>query len=93
VTNARRTAACAAIAVLAVSAAAYARTSPLGQGAAVVYVAPIEGMIDLGLAPFVERVLREAQEAHRRRDRRGPPLHHRLAPLVLHSSGPAMPSE
>jgi membrane-bound serine protease (ClpP class) len=64
VTNARRTAACAAIAVLAVSAAAYARTSPLGQGAAVVYVAPIEGMIDLGLAPFVERVLREAQEAN-----------------------------
>ncbi|MBI1737188.1 MAG: nodulation protein NfeD [Candidatus Rokubacteria bacterium] len=29
----------------------------------VVYVAPIEGIIDLGLAPFVERVLREAQEA------------------------------
>lgn len=29
----------------------------------VVYVAPIEGMIDLGLAPFVQRVLNEAQEA------------------------------
>jgi membrane-bound serine protease (ClpP class) len=29
----------------------------------IVYVAPIEGMIDLGLAPFVERVLREAAEA------------------------------
>ena len=29
----------------------------------VVYVASIEGMIDLGLAPFVERVLREAAEA------------------------------
>jgi len=28
-----------------------------------VYVAPIEGMIDLGLAPFVERVLREANDA------------------------------
>ena len=27
------------------------------------YVAPIEGMIDLGLAPFVERVLREANDA------------------------------
>ena len=27
----------------------------------VVYVAQIEGMIDLGLAPFVERVMREAQ--------------------------------
>ena len=31
------------------------------QGARpIVYVAPIEGMIDLGLAPFVERVLRQA---------------------------------
>jgi membrane-bound serine protease (ClpP class) len=29
----------------------------------VVYVAPIEGMIDLGLAPFVRRVLDEAAEA------------------------------
>ncbi|HZA53226.1 MAG TPA: NfeD family protein [Candidatus Udaeobacter sp.] len=29
----------------------------------VIYVAPIEGMIDLGLAPFVERVLKEAAEA------------------------------
>lgn len=29
----------------------------------VVYVAPIEGMIDLGLAPFVERVLDEATAA------------------------------
>ena len=29
----------------------------------VVYVAPIEGIIDLGLAPFVERVLAEATEA------------------------------
>lgn len=28
----------------------------------VVYVAPIEGMIDLGLGPFVERVLRTADE-------------------------------
>ena len=33
------------------------------QKAAVVYVAPIDGMIDLGLAPFVERVLREATDA------------------------------
>ena len=32
-----------------------------GQGARpVVYVVPIEGIIDLGLAPFVERVLDEA---------------------------------
>lgn len=29
----------------------------------VVYVAPIEGMIDLGLAPFVQRVLDEATQA------------------------------
>ncbi len=29
----------------------------------VVYVAPIEGIIDFGLAPFVQRVLDEAQEA------------------------------
>jgi membrane-bound serine protease (ClpP class) len=33
------------------------------QKTPIVYVAPIEGMIDLGLAPFVERVLREATEA------------------------------
>ena len=29
----------------------------------VVYVAPIEGVIDLGLAPFIQRVLDEAAEA------------------------------
>ena len=29
----------------------------------IVYVAPLEGIIDLGLAPFVERVLAEATEA------------------------------
>jgi membrane-bound serine protease (ClpP class) len=33
------------------------------QKPSVVYVAPIEGMIDLGLAPFVERVLQEATDA------------------------------
>jgi membrane-bound serine protease (ClpP class) len=33
------------------------------QKPSVVYVAPIEGMIDLGLAPFVDRVLRGASEA------------------------------
>jgi membrane-bound serine protease (ClpP class) len=36
---------------------------PARAGPAVVYAAPIEGMIDLGLAPFVERVLAEATEA------------------------------
>ena len=29
----------------------------------VVYVAPIEGIIDLGLAPYVQRVLNEATDA------------------------------
>ena len=37
--------------------------APARAEAAVVYAAPIEGMIDLGLAPFVERVLAEAAEA------------------------------
>lgn len=37
----------------------YAAQSPVS----VVYVAPIEGIIDLGLAPFVERVLSEAAAA------------------------------
>jgi membrane-bound serine protease (ClpP class) len=32
------------------------------QKASVVYVAPVEGIIDLGLAPFVQRVLNEAAE-------------------------------
>jgi membrane-bound serine protease (ClpP class) len=35
-------------------------TLTFAQKAPVVYVAPIEGIIDLGLAPFVERVLDEA---------------------------------
>jgi membrane-bound serine protease (ClpP class) len=39
------------------SGTAFAQKTP------VVYVAPIEGMIDLGLAPFVDRVLREATDA------------------------------
>ncbi|GMV51408.1 MAG: hypothetical protein NBKEAIPA_03610 [Nitrospirae bacterium] len=30
----------------------------------VVYVIPVEGVIDLGLAPFIERVLTEATQAH-----------------------------
>ncbi|TFY98585.1 NfeD family protein [Ramlibacter rhizophilus] len=42
----------------------FAQTGPATSGAQrVVYVAPIEGMIDLGLAPYIERVLREAEEA------------------------------
>lgn len=37
--------------------------APAQAAPAVVYAAPIEGVIDLGLAPFVERVLAEATEA------------------------------
>lgn len=40
--------------------------SPTGlpaQSKAVVYVAPIEGMIDLGLAPFVRRVVEDAEKS------------------------------
>ncbi|MBE0623038.1 MAG: nodulation protein NfeD [Burkholderiales bacterium] len=42
----------------AASASAYAQ-----ENRALVYVVPIEGMIDLGLAPFVERVIAEATQA------------------------------
>ncbi len=38
-------------------------TSTFAQKAPAVYVAPIEGIIDLGLAPFVQRVLSEATDA------------------------------
>ncbi|NKE72416.1 NfeD family protein [Candidatus Manganitrophus noduliformans] len=37
--------------------------SPAENGRPVVYLAPIEGIIDLGLAPFVNRVLEEAAGA------------------------------
>jgi membrane-bound ClpP family serine protease len=43
--------------LLGLSASLFAQKTP------VVYVAPIEGMIDLGLAPFVDRVLREVTDA------------------------------
>jgi len=40
------------------------REASLAQTAApMIYVAPIEGIIDLGLAPFVQRVLGEATDA------------------------------
>jgi len=40
------------------------QTEPRTEGARpIVYLAPIEGIIDLGLAPFVRRVLDEAAEA------------------------------
>ncbi|HUF92794.1 MAG TPA: nodulation protein NfeD, partial [Candidatus Limnocylindria bacterium] len=40
-----------------------AQPAPAAPVAPVVYVLPIEGIIDLGLAPFVDRVLRDAAEA------------------------------
>ena len=51
--------------VLLACAAGVALTAPAhGQGARpVVYLVPVEGMIDLGLAPFVQRVLDEAAGA------------------------------
>jgi len=40
-----------------------AAQAPAPSQRPVVYVVPIEGVIDLGLAPFVARVLREAEQA------------------------------
>ncbi len=47
------------LALLGTFAPAFAQDKPR----AIVYVAPIEGIIDLGLAPFVQRVINEAMEA------------------------------
>ncbi len=46
-----------------VSLMAGATSAPARTALPIVYVAPIEGIIDLGLAPFVERVLAEATAA------------------------------
>jgi len=51
----------AAFGLLALSASTYSQESP--PVIPVVYIAPIEGIIDLGLAPFVQRVLDEATQA------------------------------
>src|SRR3990172_4194127 len=54
----------ACVALLGVSAVPAADDPPRVPGARpIVYVAPIHGLIDLGLAPFVERVLDEATAA------------------------------
>lgn len=54
----------AGVALLGVSAVPAADDQPRVPGARpIVYVAPIHGLIDLGLAPFVERVLDEATAA------------------------------
>jgi membrane-bound serine protease (ClpP class) len=52
----------AAVCVLALS-AAVAHRVPAQTSAPIVYVIAIEGMIDLGLAPFLARTIREAQAA------------------------------
>ena len=49
--------------VLALSGAGGAHRAPAQTNAPVVYVIAIEGMIDLGLAPFLSRTIREAQAA------------------------------
>ena len=48
-----------AVALLGTPAPTFAQDRPL----AIVYVAPVDGIIDLGLAPFVQRILDEATEA------------------------------
>ena len=58
-----RASACVAICLLTVWGTAAVRSAVAPPPAAVVYVIAIEGMIDLGLAPFLSRTIREAQEA------------------------------
>jgi membrane-bound serine protease (ClpP class) len=58
-----RASACAAICLLTVWGTAAVRSAVAPQPTSVVYVVAIEGMIDLGLAPFLSRTIREAQEA------------------------------
>ena len=52
-----------AVCLLALAAAAEMRSQPARTPAPIVYVIPIEGMIDLGLAPFLSRTIRDANEA------------------------------
>jgi membrane-bound serine protease (ClpP class) len=49
--------------LLALSAAAQVRSVPAQASTTIVYVISIEGMIDLGLAPFLARTIREAAGA------------------------------
>ena len=53
----------AAAALLLLATVAGAPPAPAQTAASTVYVIPIEGMIDLGIAPFLARTLREAHEA------------------------------
>jgi membrane-bound serine protease (ClpP class) len=52
-----------ALCLLAVSGAAEVRRASAQASSAVVYVVPIDGVIDLGLAPFLARTIREATAA------------------------------
>jgi membrane-bound serine protease (ClpP class) len=58
-----RASACAALCLLTVWGTADVRSAVAPPPTSVVYVIAIEGMIDLGLAPFLSRTIREAQEA------------------------------
>ena len=49
-----------ALGLLSAGLSLYAQPDPTKTN--IVYVAPIKGVIDLGLAPFIERVLREAEK-------------------------------
>jgi membrane-bound serine protease (ClpP class) len=50
------------VAAVAFSALVTALAQERQPGAAIVYVVPIEGVVDLGLAPYVRRVLQQAQD-------------------------------
>jgi membrane-bound serine protease (ClpP class) len=52
-----------AVVYLAIAAAGVAGHITAQTARPVVYVVPIEGTIDLGLAPFLSRTIREAQQA------------------------------
>src|SRR5688500_899379 len=53
----------AAVCLLVLSSAAQMRSQPAQSLTPVVHVIAIEGMIDLGLAPFLSRTIREAHAA------------------------------
>ncbi|HUF26963.1 MAG TPA: hypothetical protein VMM18_08305, partial [Gemmatimonadaceae bacterium] len=55
---------CLATLVMVVAALAGAARDVEAQARPIVYVIPIEGMIDMGLAPFVQRTLTEASRAN-----------------------------
>lgn len=50
------------LALCLLSASGLVHTQPTNTAPSIVYVAPVKGVIDLGLAPFIQRVLDEAQK-------------------------------